>query len=48
MQLLCSSEGLACCNFGGFHDDTVMRLLDVDPSEEIVVHTLFFGKSVKV
>jgi SagB-type dehydrogenase family enzyme len=44
MQLISASEGFACCNFGGFHDESVMRLLDINPNEEIVLHTLFFGR----
>jgi SagB-type dehydrogenase family enzyme len=47
IQLLCTDEGLGCCNFGGFHDESVMRLLDIDPNQEIVLHTLFFGHTFR-
>ncbi len=44
IQMLCTGEGLACCSYGAFVDDAVMRLIDVSPQEELVMHALFFGK----
>jgi SagB-type dehydrogenase family enzyme len=44
IQLLCAAERFACCSFGGGADDAIMRLLDINPNEELVMHVLFVGK----
>jgi SagB-type dehydrogenase family enzyme len=44
--LLATAEGLASCPYGGYVDESLMRLLDVNPNEEIPLHVLFVGKGV--
>lgn len=44
VQLLCTAERFACCSFGGGNDEAIMRLLDIDPNEELVMHVIFVGK----
>ena len=44
IQLLCAAEQFACCSFGGGNDEAIMRLLDIAPSEELVMHVMFVGK----
>jgi SagB-type dehydrogenase family enzyme len=42
--LLATSAGLASCAYGGYVDEAVMRLVDINPNEEIPLHVLFVGK----
>ncbi len=44
IHLLSAGEGLNCCSYGGFYDKPLMRLLDLNPNEEILLHTLLVGK----
>ena len=44
MLLLAESRNLAGCPYGGFCDEPVMRLLDLNPQEELPLYALFFGK----
>lgn len=44
IHLLSAAEGLNCCPYGGFYDKPLMRFLDLNPNEEIVLHSLFIGK----
>lgn len=41
--LLASAEGLGCCPYGGFDDEPLMRLLSINPVQEIPVYALFIG-----
>lgn len=43
MCLLAGAESVAACPYGGFVDDSLARLLDVNPDEEFPVYTLFVG-----
>ncbi len=44
MYLLCSALGLGCCNGGGFVDNALNKLIDIDGIEESVVSVMFVGK----
>jgi SagB-type dehydrogenase family enzyme len=44
VQLLAAAEGLNSCSYGSFHDQPVMRFLDINPNEEIPLSTIFIGK----
>jgi SagB-type dehydrogenase family enzyme len=45
IQLLCANEQLVCCSYGGYVEEAIMRLIDVEPSEELVMHVMFVGSS---
>ena len=44
MLLLAESRNIGGCPYGGFCDEPVMRLLDLNPAEELPLYALFFGK----
>jgi SagB-type dehydrogenase family enzyme len=44
IQLVCAAEQLASCSFGVGVDEAIMRLIDIDPNEELVMHVMFVGK----
>jgi SagB-type dehydrogenase family enzyme len=44
MLLLAEAKNLGACPYGGFCDEPVMRLLDLNPGEELPLYALFFGK----
>ena len=47
VQLLAAAEGLNSCSYGGFYDEPLMRLLDINPNEEIPLLTVFIGKPLR-
>ena len=44
VYLLCTSMGLGCCAMGGFIDDAMNRLLEVDGEKEAVLHLMAVGR----
>ena len=44
IYLLCPGFGLGCCNSGGFLDDPLNKLIDIDGIEESVISVMFVGK----
>jgi SagB-type dehydrogenase family enzyme len=42
--LLATSEGLVSCPYGGYVDESLMRVLDINPNEEIPLHLLLIGR----
>lgn len=44
IYLLCSALSLGCCNSGGFLDDELNRLIDLDGIHESVISVMFVGK----
>lgn len=44
VHLLATAEGLNSCSYGAFHDQPLMRFLDINPNEEFPVSTIFIGK----
>lgn len=48
IYLICEALGLGCCSIGGFLDDKLNKLLDLDGQEESVVIVVAVGKNKKV
>lgn len=47
LYLLCPAFGLGSCNSGGFVDDELNKLIDLDGMNESVISAMFVGNRVK-
>ena len=43
LAILASAVGVSCCNCGGFVDETINALLDIDGEEEMTISTSILG-----